>query len=212
MEQYLIEECNNLKDTFKNNEKITKFMYGNPPFDANPLVSKSELFDKMMLLNFNYTSVIKSYHSRPNDVKINYIHGELQSQSNPIIFGYGDDNSENYKKLEEMKNNNYLENFKSFKYGKNNNYKNMLSFINANNYEIYIMGLSCGMSDHTLLRTLFMHPKCKLIRIFFHQIDNNTDNFFDLYINVSRHFTDKERFREIVVSRENSFPLSHDDV
>ena len=207
-EQYLIELCSNLENNFKYNNRIHKYMYSNPPYNIYSQDSTSKGAKEMMLLNFNYTPTLKSYHFIPSDVKINYIHGELQNQSNPIIFGYGDDNSENYKKLEDKRNNDYLENFKSFKYGKNNNYKNMLSFISVNDYEILIMGLSCGMSDHTLLKTLFMHPRCKLIRIFFHQIDDDTDNFFDTYINISRHFSDKEKFREIVASREDSLPLS----
>jgi len=83
----------------------------------------------------------------------------------------------------------------------------MVNFINKTEYQIYIMGLSCGTSDRTLLKTLFEHKNCKSIKIFYFKKDTETDNYRDIYMNISRIFTDKDKMRELVVSKENSLPL-----
>jgi hypothetical protein len=67
---------------------------------------------------------------------------------------------------ENKNDNKYLENIKSFKYFETNNYKRLLSFINSREYEIFIMGHSCGISDRVLLNTLFEHKNCSFINVY----------------------------------------------
>jgi len=168
----------------------------------------AEEFDKILFLNFNYTSTLLQYTYGTHDTKVINIHGELQNPNNPIIFGYGDEKDDNYKFIENKKNNDYLKYFKAFHYSRNNNYREVLKFINKNEYQIYIMGLSCGTSDRTLLNKLFEHNNCKSIKIFYHKESIEADNFLDIYMNISRNFTDKEKMRELIVSKENSLPLT----
>jgi hypothetical protein len=174
--------------------------------DFIQLLSTDEV-SNVLFLNFNYTSTVARYTIPAYNTKLINIHGELQNAKNPIIFGYGDEIDDNYKLIENMKNNDYLKYIKAFNYSRNNNYRDMLTFINADEYQIYIMGLSCGTSDRTLLNTLFEHKNCKSIKIFYHKKDKENDNYLDIYMNISRNFTNKQKMRELIVSKENSLPL-----
>ena len=172
-----------------------------------PSIDKIEKVDKVLFLNFNYTSIIARHTYANYNTKLINIHGELKNNKNPIIFGYGDEIDDNFKFIENMKINEYLKYFKSFHYSRNNNYRDMLTFINADEYQIYIMGLSCGTSDRTLLHTLFEHKHCKSIKIFYHKENEEVDNYLDIYMNMSRNFTNKEKMRGLIVSKENSLPM-----
>jgi len=124
--------------------------------------------------------------------------------SNPIIFGYGDELEDNYKKLENLQDNNYLENIKSIKYLETDNYKRILDFINSDKYQIIILGHSCGNSDRTLLNTLFEHENCVSIKPYYYQYEENgvkKDNYSDIVRNISRCFTDKRSMRDKVVNK-----------
>jgi hypothetical protein len=179
------------------------------PIDYNYFIKKpvNERFGSLLFLSFNYTNTENLYMVGRNNHKINHIHGEIRNPDNPIIFGYGDEIDEKYKKLEQM-NNDYLSFIKSFMYNKTINYQNMLRFIYSDQYEVFIMGHSCGISDRTLLNTLFENENCLSIKIFYHQIDETNNNYLDLYMDISRNFTDKKRMREIIVPMPGCVPLS----
>ena len=168
--------------------------------------------ERVLFLNFNYTNTIKPYINILTEcnvgVKCVNIHGEINNKDNPIIFGYGDEMDENYRLIKNLIDNRFLDNIKLFKYPEMDNYKNMLSFINSNRYEIYILGHSCGISDKTLLNTLFENENCKSIKIFYHKREDGTDNYSDIYKNISRIFTKDSLMREIVVNKKDSYPLS----
>ena len=87
------------------------------------------------------------------------------------------------------------------------NYQELLSFINSDEYQIFIMGHSCGISDRTLLNKLFEHHNCISIKPFYYKKDDGTDNYTDLTINISRNFKDKSLFRERVVNKLDSESL-----
>jgi len=161
-----------------------------------------------LYLSFNYTNTEKLYVQNNNSDKIIHIHGELNSPENPIIFGYGDDIDEKYKLIEQEKDYRYLENIKSIRYLETRNYQEMLKFIDADEYTIYIMGLSCSNSDRTLLNTLFEHKNCLSIKVFYHQREDGTNDYSDIIKNISRNFTDKPLFRKIVVDKTLCVPLS----
>jgi hypothetical protein len=69
------------------------------------------------------------------------------------------------------------------------------------------MGHSCGISDRTLLNTLFEHENCLSIKIFYHKRGDGTDNYSDIARNISRNFTNKPLMRKIVVDKTSSEPL-----
>lgn len=124
-----------------------------------------------------------------------------------MIFGYGDELDNTYKKIEELQDNDFLENIKSINYHETRNYRRLLEFIESGIYQVFIMGHSCGNSDRTLLNTLFEHDNCASIKVYYWQQENGSDNYSDLIRNISRNFNDKPKMRDIVVNRENCSPL-----
>lgn len=156
--------------------------------------------NNILLLNFNYTSTTDKYiEKNKNIAEINHIHGEL---SNPesVIFGYGDEMDENYKKLSNLNDNEYLKNFKSIKYLESDRYRKALQFMEAEPFQVYIMGHSCGNSDRTFLNTLFEHKNCVSIKPYYYK-DGNKDNYLDIVQNISRNFTDMKLMRDRVVNK-----------
>ena len=70
------------------------------------------------------------------------------------------------------------------------------------------MGHSCGISDRTLLNTLFENDNCVSIQVFYHKKENDEDNYSDVVRNISRNFTNKKVMREKVVNKMDSDPLA----
>lgn len=167
----------------------------------------------VLFLNFNYTDLIPKLIK---EIKINawklddwanskmeyiYIHGELSKERNPIIFGYGDENDEIQSKIEKQ-GGDFLNNIKTINYLKTPNYKKVLSFLDSNNYQVFIMGHSCGLSDKTLLKTIFEHPNCISIRPFYYIDKKGNNNYDDIVKNIYRTFTDKALMRDKVVNQK----------
>lgn len=174
--------------------------------DAEPEFLKMQLQNKttpeeVLILDFNYTNTTSMYSN-----SVIHIHGKLDDPKS-IIFGYGDELDEYYKKLSNLNDNRYLTNIKSIRYLENSNYRNLLRFINAAPYQIYIMGHSCGNSDRTLLNTMFEHKNCVSVKPFYYQIDNEHDNYSEITQNISRNFTDMQVFRSRVVDKTKCEPL-----
>ena len=162
---------------------------------------------KLMLLNFNYTKTADMYIPKADSFEVNHIHGHL-SDPKSVIFGYGDELDDDYKKLLKLNDNEYLHNIKSIKYLESDNYRKVLTFIESKPYQIYIMGHSCGNSDRTLLNTLFEHKNCVSIKPFYFKKEDGTDNYLDIVQNISRNFTDMKLMRDRVVNKKYCEPLS----
>lgn len=167
----------------------------------------SKIPNEILFLNFNYTNTDSLYHkikyTNPNIIiKSIHIHGTLNSPANPIIFGFGDELDEEYKKIENLNNNEYLENIKSIKYLETDNYKRLLEIVNSDEYQIFIFGHSCGNSDRTLLNTLFEHENCVSIKPFYYLKEDGTDNYSDMVRNISRNFNNKAIMRDKVVNKK----------
>lgn len=168
-------------------------------FRHNFEVRRKLLPDQIMLLSFNYTNTAKYYG---NDCTIyNYIHGELDHPEH-IIFGYGDELDKTYQDIVDVNDNELLRNIKSVKYLETKNYHNLLEFLLAVPFQVYIMGHSCGNSDRTLLNTVFEHENCISIKPYYHQWGDGKDNYLELVQNISRNFTNMKLFRDRVVNKE----------
>ena len=168
--------------------------------------------DSIYVLNFNYTSIFNSYLPSINKIvptKINFIHGQLNNPENPIIFGFGDEHNKEYKSFEEINNYELFKHIKSFQYLKTSNYQELISFINSNYFQVYILGHSCGISDRTMLKEIFEHEKCLSIKLFYYQRSKNiNDNdFTEKTYEISRHFENKGLMRKKVISFDKSEPL-----
>lgn len=169
----------------------------------------SEIKISNTFLSFNYTSTMMCYLKFldvGNDF-LNEIHGSIIDETNPINFGFGDEMDSHYKQIEEMNNNEYLRNIKSFQYLNTPNYKRLLDLIDSEVFQVYIMGHSCGLSDRTLLNTIFEHENCCSIKIFYHQKEDGTDNYTEITQNISRHFNKKKLMREKIVNKTLCQPL-----
>lgn len=166
--------------------------------------------DNIMLLNFNYTNTTLHYLSLDRQIFfLNHIHGEIGNPQR-IIFGYGDELDDDYKAIQNINDNEYLKNVKSIRYLESYNYRSVLSFIDSNPFQVYIMGHSCGNSDRTLLNTLFEHRNCISIKPYYYIKDDGTDNYLELVQNISRNFTDMKLMRDRVVNKDYCEPLTGD--
>lgn len=178
-------------------------------------INKGQLKDflipnQILLLNFNYTNTAEKLYVKSDHYpkcELIHIHGKLDDKNNPIIFGYGDEMHEDYKKIVDLNNNAYLENIKSIRYLETDNYRRLLGFIDSAPYQIYIMGHSCGNSDRTLLNTLFEHKNCLSIKPYYCLREDGTDNYIDIVQNISRDFKDMTLMRDRVVNKCYCQPL-----
>ena len=174
---------------------------------SNEYPNEFFLPNEIMLLNFNYTNTAKLYLPTPKPgFEINHIHGEL-SNPDSVIFGYGDELNENYKKISNLNDNEYLKNFKSIKYLESDRYRKALQFMDAAPYQVFIMGHSCGNSDRTFLNTLFEHKNCVSIKPYYYKFQKG-DDYLKIVQNISRNFTDMKLMRDRVVNKSYCIPFS----
>lgn len=177
-------------------------------------VFNSELkpWNDTLILNFNYTHLIEKYITASDNgfrkVKHIQIHGKVKSSTNPIIFGYGDEMYDEFKDLEINLQNSELTYFKYSWYGLSANYRNLIRFIESDNYKVEFMGHSCGLSDRLLLNTIVENDNCKEIKFNYHKY-NGGSNYIDLYQNIARIFSIAKRadMRKKVASYPEVKPL-----
>jgi len=79
------------------------------------------------------------------------------------------------------------------------NYRDLLRFLEKDDFQVFVMGHSCGLSDRTMFKEIFEHEKCKSVRLFHYNGD-----FHDKAINVSKHFSNKGHMRKLIVDRKES--------
>lgn len=226
-EKYFLDEVKKLNDQFS---KITTELVNYLSSFNENVTLKNEISDHFInilklnylnktktnsiILNFNYTNTISSYlptfhwgdeKFRPEIINI---HGQINNIES-IIFGYGDEDDPYYENLERLNENEILKKFKSFGYMQNENYQLLNNFIDSFEYDVYIMGHSCGISDRVLLSTIFSHPNCNKIQIFYHQKSETENDFFEKTQQISRHFKAgmKNEMRKRIVPFNECKPL-----
>lgn len=164
--------------------------------------------DRIMVLNFNYTKTPELYIKDLINAEIVYIHGELNNEENPIIFGFGDEMDDEYNEIEKLNNNDFLKNIKSINYLRTDNYKKLLRFIEADIFQVFIMGHSCGNSDRTMLNTIFEHDNCGSIKYFYYKPTEDSDDYIEKIQNISRSFSSKIKMRDRIVNKKFSTSLT----
>lgn len=159
--------------------------------------------EHVLFLNFNYTNTVMPFLKGVDVEKYTMIniHGKIDDDRNPIIFGYGDDTSEEYGLIEQNGKDELLEKIKSIHYATTPNYHVLLNFIEALNYDVFIVGHSCGLSDKTMLKTIFENSNCITIKGFYR---SGLKSDIKKRIAISRHFTDKGRFRKLYKSYDGT--------
>jgi len=161
----------------------------------------------LYILNFNYTNTVDEYLMACKAIipsRINYIHGNLSGEYGEPIFGFGDEIDKRYLEFEDDQNNELFKHIKSFEYLKTKNFYNLTRFLDSEPYQVHIYGHSCGLSDRTLLSQIFEHDYCKSIKIFYHRINENENDFTEKTYEIARHFKDKIMLRKKLVPFELS--------
>ncbi|MDN3620417.1 bacteriophage abortive infection AbiH family protein [Polaribacter undariae] len=148
-----------------------------------------------LILNFNYTETINNYQSffeiKPTIINI---HGKLNDNENPIIFGYAANEKET-RNLINMNNNLYLKNIKKHCYKRTSNENKLNDYLNSNTgINIYILGHSCGLSDKLILNQIFNHKSINSIKNFYHK---NYDNYFQTQVNIDRIMENDNYFKKL---------------
>ncbi len=165
--------------------------------------------NSIIIVNFNYTNTISHYSTRR--IKNIHIHGDLNSN---IIFGYGDDTDDNYKRMKETKQKEFLRNFKTFQYFKSSNYMNVLNQLSTkDNYDVLIIGHSLETTDKTILKKILDTDKCDYIELL-KRSDLKTEQekeeaHFELHANLSRIFDSESDLRDKLIPFDWSvnFPI-----
>ncbi|NAY92115.1 hypothetical protein GTQ34_09300 [Muricauda sp. JGD-17] len=165
---------------------------GFEPFNYN--------IEKILVLNFNYTSttsnLIQLLGDNGKDIDIIHVHGQLDSEMNPIIFGYGDETHPEFNKLKDLNSDDHLEHFKSYKYSRTNNLRLLNNFISAQSFDVHLIGHSCALSDRVLLSTIFEHRNCFSIVPY---LRKGVNNYFKLQTGISRHIESMYEFRQKIM-------------
>jgi len=171
-------------------------------------------YDKVVILNFNYTNTVKNYTNRfrPSQFEVINIHGELNNSDNPIIFDVGDENHSLYKELEESNVDEFLVNVKSLKYLETSNYKNLRGNLDeySDGVDVHMIGHSGGISDRTLLKEVFEHNNCKEINIHHPPSENDPDGkqtYRNISYGVSRYFENNMEMRRKVKSYDATLTI-----
>lgn len=160
------------------------------------------------VLNFNFTNIAKQYCKElESEYSIREIplHGQLADLES-IVFGFGDEVHKSYQEIEDLEENLFFEHIKSFKYLQNHHYQDLMAFLGAGKFEVFVMGHSLGLSDRTMLQAIFNSDNLEKVQLFYYEKDGK-NNFVEMTHQLSRHFTDKNRMRIKVVPFSESEPL-----
>lgn len=147
------------------------------------MTKKEDINESVHIMNFNYTSTARKYfnsnwiESEGYNYEINDIHGRLNDEKNPMIFGYGDETGTIHHEIEDLNENELTRNIKSFHYLLSSNYQDLFDFIESGIFSVSIMGHSCGLSDRVLLSNIFQHKNLSEIKLHYHKVDERKMTF-----------------------------------
>lgn len=167
----------------------------------------NEKLERIIFVNFNYTNLVNQYVGNQNiDKYVIPIHGTIQDKKS-IVFGYGDEMTEYYKKLEDLDSENVLKHFKSHYYHYKDYYARLLYEVENFEFDVVIFGHSLGLSDRVLLNTIFENKNCKAIHLF----HSGSENHFKKRIELSRHFDDKKAFRKKLIEETDYLKIERNN-
>lgn len=171
-------------------------------------------FDKLIkkdsvILNFNYTKTVREYIKNSDfNIDLIHIHGELNNSQNPIIFGFAAGNDESKKLLTEN-NNSYVLNIKKFNYLFTNNETKLKKYLEeSREFNVLILGHSCGISDKLILSQILNSKGIYKIYPFYFK---DRDGYFDTMVNIDRIIDDysKQDKENTSFNKLVSFPSSY---
>jgi hypothetical protein len=120
--------------------------------------------EKRLLINLNYTDTCRNLMTENlkfDDGQLGFhLHGSIST--NKILIGYNDLESEIGKSLWESENKDIIKYIKKFDYSLNHRkFKIITDFIDDGEYKVSLFGVSCGVSDKFLWKTLLGNKNCK---------------------------------------------------
>jgi len=156
-------------------------------------INDKEILGKKLFVCFNYTHTIDKLYLENTFFKddINYIHGELNDNSNPVIFGYGDYMDSEFGYIKELSNGDFLTNIKPVNFV-TDNYQKVMSFISSGDFIVKIIGHSCGRSDRYLLSSIFEHENCQRIEIYHYEKSTSENDYIEKRKEILRHLKNKD--------------------
>lgn len=161
-----------------------------------------------VVVNFNYTNTVKKYLKEiDSNIELIQIHGELNKIDNPVIFGYAADNQESKELLSEN-DNNYISNIKKFNYLFTKNEELLNDHLKSEEFNVFILGHSCGVSDKLILSQILNTKAINKIYPFYFK---DRDGYFNSMVNIDRIIDDysKDPIDEKAFSKLVSFPNCH---
>lgn len=193
-----------------NKDIIFQFTAPILPIETKPNTIEENVYPgDICILNFNYTTIAEDYAKLiPNNIYIQ-IHGKLNADDildQEPIFGFGDDMDPDYEKFEMNENEEIFKNIKSFKYLQFGHYRRLIEFIENKPYQVYIYGHSCGLTDRTLLNTIFENENCISIKPYYFSFKDG-DDYESKTVSIARHFKSKSELRYKVVNKEACEPI-----
>jgi len=187
LSKYLINEQEKIKEINSFNNLFSKF-------------NNEESF----ILNFNYTNTVFKYIERNKNIELINIHGELQNENNPIIFGFAA-NDKQTKVLIDKNDNEMMRNIKkiNYKLTLNHNTINKWLYLKEKDTEmsiiVFVIGHSCGISDLLILDEIFNSPNIVSIIPLYYK---DKEGYLSTCINIDRIIDDYSKDKEV----EKKFP------
>lgn len=159
-----------------------------------------------VILNFNYTNTLSRYLKDKENIKQINIHGEINNESNPMIFGFAA-NDKQSEVLIRKNDNELLRNIKRINYNLTTNKSKLNSLQDNSNekFDVFIIGHSCGISDNLILSDIFNHPNTNTITpIYF----KDPEGYLQISININRIIDDygKTNKSDYAFHKLNSLP------
>jgi hypothetical protein len=202
--EYLLKVTNNNQFSL-NNDLLNQFNEVVKLIETRPnTIEDNKLPSSICILNFNYTNIAKEYSLKLKSSIYIPIHGQLGGDNivtQEPVFGFGDEIDPEYLEFELLRNDEIFKHIKSFKYLQYSHYRNLIEFLESNPFQVQIFGHSCGLSDRTLLNSIFEHVNCISIKPFYFEKDSSNDYEQKSYA-IARHFKSKSELRVKVVNKE----------
>jgi hypothetical protein len=159
-------------------------------------------YENTMILNFNYTNTVINYVKNINNSELVQIHGLLESEENPIIFGYAADDNQS-RKLLQFDDKEFMRNIKKHNYKRTKEENRLIQFLDKNrDIEVSIIGHSCGLSDKLILNQIFNNKNVSDIRIYYHK---NYEHYFETQVNIDRIMNNDFNFRKLINFQDSIF-------
>lgn len=174
-------------------------------------------YETLTVVNFNYTDSFSRYkpnilHITSENIRQINVHGVLNEENDApsnIVFGFGNEDDPEYKKIKGRDLRKVYTNFKTFEYVKRAQYSQVLGAMAGRDesIDIHVFGHSLSMCDKTLLKTMFTSPSCHKIQLYKRtdlDEESQIEDFMEKVFNIDMIVESESTVRSKVVNLEVS--------